>query len=198
MSAVLKQPLPEPTVSAELLHQVHRRLIWWGREKFYPGWEEPTPSAVIARMIAEGRDKRRRLKWRRIIDRQQRLRTVPCKETRGVKMELFVHKGATMMCAPDGGCMTLLLRKMHSIERSTLCRIVGELLVELQDHNQDLWHAVRVTYRDAMNPAEIPRSGKGAAEQLSIAPSTYWLRRKEALTWLAFRLPLDPDLSERA
>lgn len=173
---------------------VHQRLKQWGRDKFYPGWAEPSPSAVLGRLMDEGRDSRlKRYRGRvQLVALLRRagaaLKQVPCKETRGVKMELVVHEGETVMCPPDGGVNATLARYAGAVRVSRECREVGELLVQLQDHNQKLWHVIRVTYRDAMTPAEIPRTGEGAAAMLNIAPSTYWIHRKKALSWLGRRL----------
>lgn len=180
--------------------QVHHRLVQWGRDKFYPGWAEPSPSAVLGRLMDEGRDDRfKRFRNRSHVVALLRraagrtLRQMPCKETRGVRMELVVHDGQTVMCPPDGGAAALVVRYEQAIIRSRECRDVGELLVKLQNYDQRLWHVIRVTYRDAMRPIEIPRKGSGAAELLNIAPSTYWDRRKKAQAWIGRRL--FPDLA---
>ncbi len=178
---------------------VHTRLVQWGRDKFYPGWAEPSPSAVLGRLMDEGRDERSRryrgrTKLMALMRRIGGAGQMPCKETRGIRMELLVYQGGTVMCRPDGGMSEMVVRMAGAIERSRECREIGEVLVQLQDYNQKLWHVVRETYRDAMNPSEIPRRGAGAAQLLKIAESTYWARRKKAQAWIGRRV--FPDRAE--
>jgi hypothetical protein len=173
---------------------MHERLVLWGKDKFYPGWPEPTPSALLVRLMDEGRDERRKRYAGRVktIEMLKRkgvgLRTVQSKESQGVRMELVVLDGETTACPPDGGVQDLVKRWSRSVDVSTACREVGQQLVHLQDFSQDLWDIVRVTYRDAMNPGELPRKGWHAASLLKISERTYWTRRKQALFWLGQRV----------
>lgn len=171
------------------------RLLEWAKDKFYPGWEEPSPSAVLGRLMDEGRDERRKRNTLRLrlLGRLERivarLRTqqVPCKETRGVRMEIVVLGGESTVCPPDGGMGAMVERMASAIDRSHRCRQIGELLDLMP---RDLFAVVHYTYGNCPNPREIPRTAAAAWGMIGISKATYFRRKREMLDWLSERLGL--------
>jgi hypothetical protein len=170
------------------------RLIEWAKEKFYPGWAEPSPSAVLGRMMDEGRDSRRKTQRQRMLKLLQRAldrfrvgrsNPVPCKESRGVRMEVVVLDGESTVCPPDGGIGRMIERMAASIERSHRCREVGETLDLMP---RDLFLVVHHTYGNCATPREIPRQARAAWESIGVSKATYFRRKREMLAWLGERL----------
>lgn len=161
---------------------VHRRLIDWGVEHFYPGWAVPSPNGVLAQYAG-----------RRASDRATALQPylreyddpVPCVETRAARMEVFVYEGDAMMCKPDGGLLRAYQRIANSIEHSRLCRVTGELLDMMP---RQLWDVVRVKYRDCTRPIEIPREDHECWAILKISERSFYYRKKAYFTWLDARM----------
>lgn len=174
--------------------ETEKRLIEWGKEKFYPGWEEPSPSAVLARVMEEGRDARRKTNARRVrqlrdaAGRRER-DTVPCKETRGVRMEVIQadEDGPVAVCPPDGNAARLVEKYASSIERMVRCRVLGEKLDMMP---RILFLIVWHTYGNCVVPGEVPREAKEAANSIGISRATYFRRKGEMLDWLARELGL--------
>lgn len=177
-----------------MIEQAEGRLIEWARYKFYPGWEEPSPSAVLGRLMDEGRDNRRRsfkgrMRLLRMLVKRLGARPgpIPCKETRGVRMELVVYKGKSYMCPPDGGAGKMVERMAAAIDKSHRCRQVGEMLDLMP---RDLFLIVHHTYANCPNPREIPRAAEEAWTAIGISKATYFRRKRQMLEWLAERLGL--------
>src|SRR5690349_12134678 len=173
--------------------EVEERLVEWAKEKFYPGWEEPSPSAVLGRLMDEGRDERRKRNsrlWRVVRKALDNLRggAIPCKETRGVRMEIIVLDGDSTACPPDGGAGAMIERMAKSIERSRRCRELGELL-DLMPRN--LYVVVHHTYANCAAPVEIPRRAEEAWRAIGVSKATCFRRKGEMLQWLGVRLGLE-------
>jgi len=185
-----------------VIKSVHERLVEWGEEKFYPGWDQARPG-VLGRMIDEGRDervkaqRRRDAKFRRQLKRlgirvkKQRgsasMRVVQCKESHLGRMEILTHAGESFSAVPDGGLGEMIDRMAGSIERSRRCREVGEL-VDLMP--EDLRMVAQAAYGTCATPVDVPREDEEAAEKLRMALRTYERRKAEMLNWLAERLGL--------
>lgn len=174
------------------------RLIEWGRELFYPGWDMPAPTGgAIGRLADTGRDERvkgRKSRLARAIDRLMRRskrHAVPCKETAGVRMEIVTYGGDSVACPPDGGMGTmygLMIERMaRSLERRDRCKEISELLAFMPAEGRAV---VRVTYQEVAGPNEVGREGKEASRMLGIAERTYWRRKAAMLDWLEERLGL--------
>lgn len=185
------------------MKSAHERLVEWGEEKFYPGWEHSRPG-VLGRLIDEGRDervkaqRRRDARFRRQLKRLgirvkkkrgggSSLRVVPCKEPHVGRMEILTHAGESFSAVPDGGLGEMVDRMAGSIERSRRCREVGELVDVMPD---DLRLVVNAAYGTCATPMDVPRADAEAAEKLRMALRTYERRKADMLDWVAERLGL--------
>lgn len=182
------------------MNDTEKRLMEWGRELFYPGWDMPqTTGGVLGRLMEEGNDDRvkRRRGRSKVLALQQRLsrrktgvdRVVPCKETGGVHMEIVALDGDSVACPPDGGMglmYGLMVERMaKSLERRDRCKEVSDLLAMMPSDGRAV---VRVTYQEVAGPNEVGREGGEAARMLGISERTYWSRKKAMLEWLGERL----------
>lgn len=175
------------------------RLIEWGEELFYPGWDIPCPTGgALGRMADQGNDRRvrqRRSLFARALARIQRRkagrRAVPCKESGGVRMEIVTVDGDSVACPPDGGMGAmygLMAERMaKSLERRDRCKEVSELLAMMPADGRAV---VRVTYQEVAGPNEVGREAAEAARMLKISERTYFRRKAEMLDWLSVRLGL--------
>lgn len=173
------------------------RLKEWGREKFYPGWAEPTPSAALGRMMDVGKDKRRAQarRIRQLLDRYVFFRKtnrepIACHETRGIRMENIVIDGETTVCPPDGGMGAMVERMASAIERSHRCRAVGELLDRMP---RDMFTIAYETYGNCASPRDVPNTAQGAARRIGISERTYFTRKKQMLRWLSEQLGITAE-----
>lgn len=179
------------------------RLIEWGRELFYPGWDIPAPTGgALGRMADQANDHRikgRKSLFARALARVQRrkakasLRTVPCKETTGIRMEIVTVDGESTACKPDGGMTTMyglmIDRMAESLARRDRCKEISELLAMMPADSRAI---VRVTYQEVAGPNEVGREATEAAAMLKVSERTYYRRKAEMLDWLAVELGLRP------
>lgn len=175
------------------------RLIEWGRELFYPGWDIPCATGgALGRMADLGNDHRvrgRKSLFARALARIQRrkasLRAVPCKETVGIRMEIVTVDGESTACKPDGGMTTMyglmIDRMAKSLALRDRCKEISELLAMMPADSRAV---VRVTYQEVAGPNEVGREGVEAAAMLKISERTYWRRKAEMLEWLSVELGL--------
>lgn len=183
------------------MRNAHERLVEWGEEKFYPGWDTPHQT-VLGRLVDEGRDERlkarrrkdakfvRRMKQLGVMVKKKRgavLQVVQCKESRVGRMEMLTHEGESFSAVPDGGLGAMVDRMAGSIERSRRCREVGEF-VDLMP--EDMRAIVRAAYGTCATPNDVPRVDCEAANVMGMALRTYERRKAEMLAWLSERLGL--------
>lgn len=179
------------------MRTAHERLIEWGIEKFYPGWDTPH-AGVLGRLIDEGRDERMKRADAKFKRRLKRLgikakkdggsfRVLPCKESHVGRMDILTHRGESFPSVPDGGLGEMVDRMAGSIERSRRCRDVGELVDMMPE---DMRAIVRAAYGACATPNDVPREDDEAARQLGMALRTYERRKAEMLAWLSERLGL--------
>jgi hypothetical protein len=182
--------------------RVEKRLIEWGEEKHYPGWDIPAPTGgALGRLIDEGKDerlkatRRKDAKFRKTLAkigiklgrRRKSDLSMPCKESRVGRMEILTEDGESFATPPDGGLGQMVDRMAKSIERSARCRQVGECLDMMPE---DMRTVVRVTYGECATPMEVPREAGEAANMMGVSERTYFRRKSEMLDWLAERLGL--------
>lgn len=184
------------------MRTAHERLIEWGEEKFYPGWDTAR-SGVLGRLADEGRDERlkaqrkRDARFRRQMKRMgvrikkrrnsAAFQVVACKESHVGRMDILTHAGESFSAVPDGGLGDMIDRMAGSIERSRRCRELGEV-VDLMP--EDLRAVVYATYGTCATPNDVPREDHEAAAVMRMALRTYERRKAEALAWLSERLGL--------
>lgn len=174
-----------------------QRLIEWAKEKHSPGWDIPCATGgALGRLADDGRDERmKKRKYRnrtlalerRLARKRLGLRTVPCKETAGIRMEIVTVDGDSVACPPDGGMGAMVERMAASIEMSNRCRVLGEIIEMMP---LDLLSFVRATYYDCVGVNEIPRPYKEAMRMMGVEKSVYFERKAKTLEWITERLGL--------
>jgi hypothetical protein len=167
-----------------------RRLIEWGEDKHYPGWDIPAPTGgALGRLIDEGKDERLKGTRRKDAKFRKAMSAMGIKLGRRRKdrsMEILTHEGQSFPSVPDGGLGAMVDRMASVIERTARCRQVGALILLM---GEDMRTVVRVTYECA-TPNDVPREACEAANMMGVSERTYFRRKSEMLDWLAERLGL--------